>query len=51
VTIIDLPSTNLRPPSATDRELGILLRDGALIDWQAPMGVGQPSSRTRHLQA
>jgi hypothetical protein len=39
VTIIDLPSTNLRPPPGTDRESGILLRDGALIDWQPPMGL------------
>jgi hypothetical protein len=34
-----------------DRESGILLREEVLIDLPPPMGVGQPSSRTRYLQA
>jgi hypothetical protein len=49
VTIIDLPSTNVRPPPGTDRESGILLRDGALIDLQPPMGACQLAG-TNHQQ-
>jgi hypothetical protein len=36
----------VRPPPGTDRESGILLRDGALIDWQPPMGACQLEAPT-----